>query len=154
MEASLWVVLQFGVSFSFLAVGAIKDVLDHEVSNWLWLAFASVGGVLAFLEYGLSVLLGVHFLFAALISVAYYLIWTRFKFQIGGADVKAIMALGICLSYLAIHVVLYATIAVLVYAVYKAARESLTKKEILALKAPFIPFLFVGFLAATAVVFI
>lgn len=118
----------------------------------MWLAFGAVGGVLAYLEYGASVLLVVHFFFAALISLVFYVAWSRAKVLIGGADVKAIMALSIAVSYVAILSILWAAVFAFAYAVFLAVRDRLKLEEALAVQVPYVPFLLVGFTVSALMV--
>lgn len=150
LEIDGWLAFQLILSFSCLGAGALKDLVDRSVANGLWLVYGGVALGAAVLQFGFSVLLGVHLLFAFLISLAYFLAWTRLKRYLGGADVKAIMALSVSLSYLAVEAIAWSVVLALAYLSIVMFRDRLTKKEVLALQVPFLPFLFLGFLFTAA----
>lgn len=148
MEIDFWLGFQLCLSLACLLAAAGKDLVDRTIPNSVWLFYGGVAFVGAVLQFGVSVLLGVHLLFAVVMSTVYFVLWTRFMKYLGGADVKAIMALSISVSYLAIITITFSALLALVYLFYMSIRFRLTKKEIMALKAPYIPFLFLGFVLA------
>lgn len=141
---------QFILSFLALAIGSLKDLVDNTVPNLLWLVYGAIAMILAFEEYGLTALLGIHFLFAACIAIAAYVAWRVLKGKLGGADAKAVICLGLSLPIFGIIILSYAALLAFMYLAYRAIKEKMTLKDALKVKAPFLPFLFVG-LVLTAV---
>jgi len=144
VDVSAWLAVQFMLSFIALAIGAYYDFKTREVSNWIWAYYGGLAFVIAVLEYGVSILLGIHLLFAGLISGPLFLLWYKYEDLLGGADLKAIMCLSLSLSFLGFMVIAYAALLVGVYVAYRAFQKKVTFKESLRVKAPYIPFLFVG----------
>lgn len=147
-----WLTVQFGVAIAMLAVGSYHDLATRIIPNKVWLVGGLIGGFVAVGQYGFSVLLGVHFLFAALLGGGFYLVWRFANSWVGGADVKAIMALGVILAPWAASAVLFSlggsAVAMLIFGV----ANRLSYKEIMGLKAPFIPFMLFGTFVALVVI--
>lgn len=154
MDMPLGLAIQFALSFSALGIGALKDLVDNEVPNLLWLAYGAVAVVVAFYEYGLTALLGVHLLFSGLIAVGAYVAWRFAKGYLGGADSKAIMALGLSLPIFSFLVIGYAGVGALGYLFARTIKEKISFVDAVKMKAPFLPFLFVGVVAVAVIMWL
>lgn len=127
-------------------IGAWQDLKTNEVPNKVWLVFGLLGGIMAAVRYGWTVFLGVHAIFAVIISIVIIVAFYKFEAFIGGADAKAVIALSAILSFFAvIPLVVSVGLLVAFLAVFTAIKkDKLSLKEVLDMKAPFLPFLFTG----------
>lgn len=144
MDLGAFVWIDFGIALLMLLIGSYHDFQTRTVPNKVWIVFGFIGGLVAVYQYGLTVLLGIHLLFAAVLGGGMYIAWRFYAKFIGGADVKAIMALGVILSPLAYLVAVFALFVGTVVLLTWAGCKKLQLKEILEVKAPFIPFLLIG----------
>lgn len=144
MEIPLMLAIQFVLSFVMLGVGALKDLVDNTVSNAFWVVYGVVAFGVAFYEYGLTALFGVHLIFTLLIGVGAYVAWRLAKGRLGGADAKAIMALGVSLPVFSFLVLGYAGLFALIYLFFKSMKKTGNLRDALKIKAPFLPFMFAG----------
>lgn len=133
-------------------IGAYYDLRTNEVENWVWLVGGIGGVLLAVFHYGFSIFLLVHFVFAAIVGVAIVAAFYKFDKYIGGADAKAIVALGLILSYWSFIILGVSILILEVFLIFVGLfkRERIGLKELMEMKAPYLPFLFLG----TASVFI
>lgn len=144
MFLGAFLVIQFLISSYFLLYAAYWDLKARQVSNWPFLAWAILGFTEVLGEYGFTVLLVVHLLFTVFISSVFLFVWWKWRAFIGGADVKAIMALSIGLSIVSLPVVAWSVFFLVFYLIFKTLKNKLTVKEVMALKAPFLPFMLFG----------
>lgn len=155
-----WTLWRFLIAGAVLLVGARQDLKFQRIDNGVWLIGGVLGGLFAFAQYGFGVLLAVHLGLAGLIGVGFYVVWTRFHAFIGGADVKAIMALGLILSPWSFLVVTAAVLFAEVYLVLKLLwkpKGRVTRydlREALKFQVPFVPFLFAGLVAVGTYYFV
>lgn len=144
-------VVQFTIAFMMLTIGTFFDLYRRQtIPNNVWAVFGAFGAVWAGFQYGdAPLVMGLFFLFAAFLAIGVYIAWTFFSKYIGGADVKAIMALGLILSPLAyvttIFGLFFASMVLFGYALVSSKKISL--KEMRGFKVPFIPFLLAGLVA-------
>lgn len=139
-----WLAAQFIVALAMLGVGAYQDYKTHEVPNRVWLVFGSIGGFVSAARFGVTILLGVWLTLACILGIAGYVVWLVAPKTIGGADVKALMALGVIISPYAFLTLGGAIVVSEIYLFAKGAFDRLSWKQIKELKVPFVPFLLAG----------
>jgi len=124
---------------------------DYEVPNKVWLVFGIGGFIVSGFRWGWSPLfLGIHLLIAAIVSGGVFFVWYLVGVTwsrsgvIGGADVKAIMALSVTLGNWSLFALLFSVVVLEIYAVGKGVYLRLPVSTWLKMNAPFLPFLTVG----------
>lgn len=135
-------ILKFSIAIILLIIGAYTDLKYRKASNILWLIMGSIGGVLLlFPPYNLLYII-VMIIVIVLLLVLFYCL------PVGGADVKALMALSILFPYPITNsflppiysIILYSyMISIALIPVAKCFNRKKTFKELL-FKYPF-PFL-------------
>lgn len=148
MEA--WVIIQFLVALAMGLVGSFFDNErhDYEVPNKVWLVFGIGGFIVAgFRWLWLPIFVLIHLFFAGILSGGILVAYRLGKGAIGGADVKAIMALSVTLGLWSFLCLLFAVVVLSVYALVIGGYKGNLKK----MKAPFLPFLWVGILGGFVV---
>lgn len=151
MTAELWTFLGFLWVVVMGLVGVIYDNREHnfEVPNKVWIVFGIGGFILAGFRWEwVPLFLGLHFVWGAILSGGIFFAFWASKGAIGGADVKAIMALSVTLGLWSYIPVMFSVILVEFFLVYRKYSENLTWKDSIKISVPFLPFLFVGILGA------
>lgn len=81
------------IALSLLLIGAIEDLRERKAHNILWLIMAITGLILLAIQ-------PIDFLYIAFIGINILILYGIFQFlPIGGADVKALMAISVLLPY-------------------------------------------------------
>lgn len=142
-----WLILQSGLALVLLLVAAYTDLKKHEVSNDIWLVLICGGAIIAVVSYGASAMLFVHFIFAGLIAAAALAVWYVGADFIGAADVKALIALGVCIPTMMLGIIGYAGVFGMAFVGYKFVRGT-KPKDLLRIQVPFMPILFLALFAA------
>jgi Flp pilus assembly protein protease CpaA len=82
---------------------------------------------------------------------AFYAVWWKFRGFIGGADAKALMCLSVSLPFWTPLVVGFSSMCAMGYVAITALVKGLTPKDVVRMKAPFLPFMYSGALLAILV---
>lgn len=136
------VIFQFIVAASMLAVGAYYDLKTREVSNDVWLTGGVVGLVFALgLYWGQELLLFIFLIPVFLVAIGGFVAWTRGF--IGAADIKAMIAVAVILSYFSFLSIFMAILIATFYAAAVVVHNGF-KEKIKNIQAPFIPFFLGG----------
>lgn len=143
----LLITLQFLVALAMGLVGSYFDNARHdfEVPNKVWVVFGIGGFIVAGFRWTWSpIFVLVHLIFAGIISGGVLLAYWLSKGAIGGADVKAVMSLGVTVGLWSFICVVVAVGSLTLYTVSIGGYRRTPFKEIMKMKAPFLPFLTFG----------
>lgn len=147
MDFAPFLTVQFAVAFSVLAVGSFYDIFNNmTIPNRVWLVGGVVGAILAAWQYGFSVLLVANYSVAIILGLAVYCCWRFFGDMIGGADVKAVAALGLILGPFVFGAVAFSAFGAAMLLVGYLVSKRIKFSEIREVKVPFIPILTAGLL--------
>jgi Flp pilus assembly protein protease CpaA len=123
-----------------------QDFKTRLVSNKIWLVLCVVGAPLALANYVLMGALLVYVVnasVAVLLGFAMFFVFGRF---FGGADAKALMALGLTVPLLVPFVVLAAFPMMMIYCLVRGVRRGLGLRAVFGVdkSVPYVSCLFVG----------
>ncbi|MFA5365451.1 MAG: prepilin peptidase [Candidatus Bathyarchaeia archaeon] len=133
-----------------------QDFKTRLVSNWVWLVLCVFGVPLALANYvlmGALVVYVVNASVAVLLGFAMFFLFGRF---FGGADAKALMALGLTVPLLVPFVVLAAFPVMLIYCLVRGVRRGESLRAVFGVdkSVPFVSCLFVGLAVLQGAVFL
>ena len=130
-------VMQFAAIVILLGIGSVMDIRTRELPNWISVIIT----LLAIINFRLENLLGI------IVAVIFFSVALATG-KIGGGDVKLIAALSIvCGLWGSFALLLFAQIAMLIFYAGNYIFQKINGKTA-SKSLPFVPFIFIGYLAS------
>ena len=139
------IIARFIVGLAILAPAAYSDLKTREVKNVYWWAIFAFGFFFFPFEFQF------HYIILILVSwIIFYLLF-QFKLLLGGADVKAFMALVVLTPYLIFDIFFYSMLLAVVIVVIKMVHDP--KFNYVKYPIPLVVAILAGFLVSNILYF-